>query len=58
MFAEVPEESYRSDKSVPAKVVGTKSESDLAVLSVSWSDLKKAGVKKVTTATFGDSDDL
>ena len=46
------------DKSVPAKVVGTKSESDLAVLSVSWSDLKKAGVKKVTTATFGDSDDL
>ena len=46
------------DKSVPAKVVGTKSESDLAVLSVSWSDLKKAGVEKVTTATFGDSDDL
>ena len=36
------------DKSVPAKVVGTKSESDLAVLSVSWSDLKKAGVEKVT----------
>ena len=33
------------DKSVPAKVVGTKSESDLAVLSVSWSDLKKAGVE-------------
>ena len=46
------------DKSVPAKVDGTKSESDLAVLSVSWSDLKKAGVEKVTTATFGDSDDL
>ena len=46
------------DKSGPAKVVGTKSESDLAVLSVSWSDLKKAGVEKVTTATFGDSDDL
>ena len=46
------------DKSVPAKVVGTKSESDLAVLSVSWTDLKKAGVEKVTTATFGDSDDL
>lgn len=46
------------DKSVPAKVVGTKSESDLAVLSVSWSDLKQAGVEKVTTATFGDSDDL
>nr|WP_294680342.1 trypsin-like peptidase domain-containing protein [uncultured Anaerotignum sp.] len=45
-------------KSVAAKVVGTKSESDLAVLSVSWSDLKKAGVEKVTTATFGDSDKL
>ena len=28
------------------------------MLSVSWSDLKKAGVEKVTTATFGDSDDL
>ena len=46
------------DKSVPAKVVGTKSESDLAVLSVSWSDLKQAGVETVTTATFGDSDSL
>ncbi len=46
------------DKSVPAKVIGTKSESDLAVLSVSWSDLKQAGVETVTTATFGDSDSL
>lgn len=50
--------TFDGDKSVAAKVVGTKSESDLAVLSVSWSDLKKAGIEKVTTATFGDSDDL
>lgn len=34
------------DKSVPAKVVGTKSESDLAVLSVSWSDLKRQAWKR------------
>lgn len=46
------------DVSVPAKVVGTKSESDLAVITASWEDLKKAGVKNVTVATFGDSDEL
>lgn len=46
------------DVSVPAKVVGTKSESDLAVITASWEDLKKAGVKDVTVAAFGDSDAL
>lgn len=49
---------FDGDKSVPAKVIGTKSESDLAVLSVSWDDLKAAGINEVTTATFGDSDAL
>ena len=44
--------------SVQAKVVGTKSDSDLAVLTVSWDDLKTAGIDTVTVATFGDSDAL
>lgn len=50
--------TFDGDKSVAANVIGTKSESDLAVLSVSWEDLKQIGVKEVTTATFGDSDAL
>lgn len=44
--------------SVQAKVVGTKSDSDLAVLTISWDDLKAAGINDVTVATFGDSDSL
>lgn len=50
--------TFDGDKSVAANVIGTKSESDLAVLSVSWEDLKQIGVTEVTTATFGDSDAL
>lgn len=50
--------TFEGDISVSAKVIGTKSDSDLAVLSVSWDDLKAAGIEKVTTATFGDSDAL
>ncbi|MGN0136825.1 trypsin-like peptidase domain-containing protein [Anaerotignum sp.] len=50
--------TFEGDISVSAKVIGTKSESDLAVLSVSWDDLKAAGITSVTTATFGDSDSL
>ncbi|NCC15649.1 MAG: PDZ domain-containing protein [Clostridia bacterium] len=46
------------DVNVPAKIVGTKSDSDLAVITVSWDDLKSAGVKEVTVASFGDSDGL
>lgn len=46
------------EKSVEAKLVGAKGESDLAVLTIAWSDLKKAGVNDVTVATFGDSDAL
>lgn len=44
--------------SVQAKVVGTKSDSDLAVLTISWDDLREAGIDEVTVATFGDSDSL
>lgn len=44
--------------SVKAKVVGTKSDSDLAVLTVAWDDLKAAGIDEVTVASFGDSDKL
>lgn len=44
--------------SVPAKVVGTKAESDLAVISVSWTDLQEAGITNVTVAQFGDSSTL
>ena len=48
--------TFEGDISVPAKVIGTKSESDLAVLTVSWADLHEAGIEQVVTATFGDSD--
>lgn len=46
------------EKSVAAKLVGAKSDADLAVLTISRSDLKKAGIDDVTVATFGDSDAL
>ena len=50
--------TFEGDISVPAKVIGTRSESDLAVLTVSWNDLNEAGIEQVTTAVFGDSDAL
>jgi len=50
--------TFEGDISVPAKVIGTRSESDLAVLTVSWNDLNDAGIEQVTTAVFGDSDAL
>ena len=50
--------TFDGDISVVANVIGTKSDSDLAVLSVSWDDLKAAGINSVTTASFGDSDSL
>ena len=50
--------TFEGDISVPAKVIGTRSESDLAVLTVSWNDLNNAGIEQVTTAVFGDSDAL
>lgn len=48
--------TFEGDINVLAKVIGTKSESDLAVLTVFWEDLNKAGVEQVTTAVFGDSE--
>lgn len=50
--------TFNGDISVPAKAIGTKSESDLAVLIVSWKDLNEAGIYEVATAVFGDSEDL
>ena len=50
--------TFEGDISVPAKVIGTRSESDLAVLTVNWKDLNDAGIEQVTTAVFGDSDTL
>lgn len=50
--------TFEGDVSVPAKVIGTRSESDLAVLTVNWKDLNDAGIEQVTTAVFGDSDAL
>ena len=46
------------DVTVPAKVIGTQAESDLAVISVDWADLKKEGVTDISVATFGDSSKL
>ena len=50
--------TFEGDISVPAKVIGTRSESDLAVLTVNWKDLNNAGIEQVATAVFGDSDAL
>ena len=44
--------------SLPAKVVGTKTDADLAVLTVSRADMKKAGISEVTVASFGKSSEL
>lgn len=44
--------------SVPAKVAGTKSDSDLAVITVNWEDLEEKGIYAVSVATFGNSDKL
>ncbi len=43
---------------VKAKLVGKDQNSDLAVISVSLSDLSKAGVKNVQVAEFGDSESV
>lgn len=50
--------TFEGDVSVKAQVVGTKADSDLAVLTVSRSDLKEAGIDSVSVATFGNSDEL
>ncbi|MBR5269450.1 MAG: trypsin-like peptidase domain-containing protein [Anaerotignum sp.] len=50
--------TFEGDISVPAKVIGTRSESELAVITVSCKELNNAGIEQVTTAVFGDSDAL
>ncbi len=40
---------------ISAKSVGSDAEADLAVISISKEDIKRAGVSKITIATFGDS---
>ena len=49
---------FDNETAIPAKVIGTRSESDLALLSISWEDLKSAGIMEVSVAAFGDSDSL
>ncbi|MFI3175330.1 MAG: trypsin-like peptidase domain-containing protein, partial [Bacillota bacterium] len=48
--------TFDEDITVPAKVVGTKSDSDLAVIVVNWDDLEEQGMYDVSVAAFGDSD--
>lgn len=48
--------TFNEDTTVPAKVVGTDSSTDLAVISVAKEDLTDAGIDSVKVATFGDSD--
>lgn len=50
--------TFEDDKTVLAKVAGTDSTSDLAVLIVSAEDLKAAGVDNVKVASFGISSDI
>jgi serine protease Do len=47
-----------SDDLIPATLVGKDSNADLAVISVSNSDILAAGIDNVQLATFGDSDEL
>ena len=50
--------TIEDETTIPAKIVGTKSEADLAVITVNWTDLNEAGIEEVSVATFGDSDAL
>jgi serine protease Do len=47
-----------ADDLIPATLVGKDSNADLAVISVSNSDILAAGIDNVQLATFGDSDEL
>lgn len=48
--------SIDSSTFVPAKLIGKDTNSDLAVISVSMTDLKAQGIDDVRVITFGDSD--
>ena len=47
---------FDGEKVINAKVVGKDKDAEIAVLTVSKEELKKAGVEKITVAKFGDSD--
>lgn len=50
--------SITGDEQISAKLVGKDASSDLAVISVSKTDLENAGITDVQAATFGNSDDI
>ena len=50
--------SITGKEQINAKLVGKDATSDLAVISVSKSDLKSAGIENITTAKLGDSDKI
>ncbi len=50
--------SFNDNTPLAGKVVGTDQNADLAVVSVTTSDLKAAGIEEVVVATFGDSDSV
>lgn len=50
--------SITGKEQINAKLVGKDASSDLAVISVSKSDLEKAGITNVAAAKFGNSDNM
>lgn len=46
------------DEEIPAKAVGKEADADIAVISISKSDVNKLGVDNISKVTFGDSDKL
>lgn len=50
--------TLNEETTVSAKIVGTDSSADLAVLSVSRKELSQKGISTVQTAVFGNSDEM
>jgi serine protease Do len=50
--------SIGANNPVAARLVGSDSYADLAVISVAFEDLKNAGIEDVTVAEFGNSDEI
>lgn len=49
---------FNDGKTVNAQIVGTDSDSDLAVISVNTADMKESTLKSIKIATLGSSDNL
>lgn len=47
-----------SDEKFSAKLVGKDSDADLAVITITKADVKRAGIDNVVLASFGDSDSM